>query len=91
MSKDNPMDEHMTAAERGVTADKPWAARGKTLLLEPDTMATARAEFWRGFNERFPMYGQRMGREMARDVWDIAWGAAIAAQSYVQEGRTRPR
>ena len=88
MSKDDPMD---SSASAGDPTERPWAARGRTLLLEPDTAAEARSAFFAAFDERFPDYHERMGRQFVSDIWDISWAAAIAAHSYVWEGRTKPR
>jgi hypothetical protein len=61
----------------------------QTIWLDRETGDEARDKFWAAFQEY-------RGREALHDeadhrAWDIAWAAAIAAFSYVMEGRIGPR
>jgi hypothetical protein len=52
---------------------------GRTVWLDRDNMELARANFWRQYHELDP--------SVAQHDWDVAWAAAIAAYSYLMEGR----
>lgn len=61
----------------------------QTLFLDGDSMVTARDNWWRAYQEgrgRTALHD-----EDDRHAWDISWAAAIAAISFVLEGRTGPR
>ena len=56
----------------------------QTIWLDAQTSIEARDKFWAAMSEHFPGSADK-------HTWDIAWAAAIAAFSYVQEGRIGPR
>lgn len=63
------------------------ARSGQTLWLEADTMNAARDNYWQAYHRLNPT---GVGNLDDRHTWDVAWAAAIAAFTYVQQGRTRP-
>lgn len=55
----------------------------RTLWLDPDNMHVARQRFWAQYNRMHPT---AVGNLDDQHTWDVAWAAAIAAFSYLQEG-----
>lgn len=60
--------------------------RKATLWLEREGMEEARANFWQAYEQTL------LGQTPAdRRTWEISWAAAIAAFSYLMEGRIAPK
>ena len=68
---------------------------GRTLWLDRENMEQARLAFFQAFMERnevrIPQALKYNDAGFQKGVWDIAWAAAIAAFSFLQEGRTAPK
>jgi hypothetical protein len=62
----------------------------RALWLGKENMVEARDNFWKAFLDTRPDLVGHSDDTTAHAVWDIAWAAAIAAFSYVMEGRTEP-
>lgn len=56
---------------------------GRTIWLDRDNVLTARDNYWAAY--------QKHAEAADKDAWDLAWAAAIAAYSYLMEGRLEPR
>jgi hypothetical protein len=60
----------------------------RALYLGGENNEVARDNWWQAFQEYRGR--QALHDEADRRTWDIAWAAAIAAHSYVWEGRLGP-
>jgi hypothetical protein len=58
----------------------------RALWLDREGMEKARENFYRAWAEATPGMGH--GRD--REIWDISFAAALAAFSFVMEGRLEP-
>jgi hypothetical protein len=76
-TKDNPLEPERPG----------WRDGNVTLWLEREGMAEARENFWQAFAAIPDVYDTRNERR----TWQIAWAAAIAAFSYLMEGRISPK
>jgi len=72
-------DDPLGASQRSWTDPR----SGTTLWLEPETMSEAREAFYQAYRKIDPNTDEQ--------TWTTAWAAAIAAFSYMMEGRTRPK
>jgi hypothetical protein len=80
-SKDNPLEN-----------DRPgYRTDSRTLFLEREGMLEARKNFFAAYVDATRVQSDVPFEPTARAIWDIAWAAAIAAFSFIQEGRIKPR
>lgn len=84
MSKDNPLEPDAQPARPG------YRTESRTLWLDADGMAEARENYWRAYAPTLASDDFEPGVIEYR-TWSIAWAAAIAAYSFMMEGRISPR
>jgi hypothetical protein len=73
--KDDPLQEHHSPG-------------GRTLWLNRENNTEAREAYWRAYHR---MYPTGVGNLDDKHTWDVSWAAAIAAFTYMMEGRTEPK
>lgn len=62
----------------------------RVLYVEPESMQKARHAFWVAYEQSVATSGPPSLTPTEQD-WNMAWAAAVAAFSYLMEGRTGPR
>jgi hypothetical protein len=64
----------------------------RALFLNRENMRDARENWWRAFCEAegTTYESDNATARSRKDIWDVAWAAAIAAHSYIWEGRVEP-